>query len=43
MTLEKAGQQQHEFLLRHMQGEWGNVPAEDSLKTSTASDTDSGC
>ena len=29
MALEKAGQQPHEFLLRHVHGEWGNVPAED--------------
>ena len=29
MALEKAGQQVHEFLLRHVYGESGNVPAED--------------
>jgi len=28
-ALNKAGQQVHEFLLRHVHGEWGNVPAED--------------
>ena len=28
-ALEKAGQQPHEFLLRHVHGEWGNVPDED--------------
>lgn len=28
-ALEKAGQQPHEFLSRHVHGEWGNVPDED--------------
>lgn len=28
-ALEKAGQQPHEFLARHVYGEWGNVPDED--------------
>jgi hypothetical protein len=28
-ALEKAGQQPHEFLARHVHGEWGNVPDED--------------
>jgi hypothetical protein len=28
-ALEKAGQQPHEFLALHVNGEWGNVPDED--------------
>jgi len=28
-ALQAAGQQPHEFLVRHVQGDWGNVPDED--------------
>ncbi len=35
-ALEAAGQAPHEFLLRHVTGDWGQLPAEDVVENERA-------
>jgi hypothetical protein len=35
-ALEKAGQNPMEFLSRHVTGDWGEIPEEESRKTNSA-------
>jgi hypothetical protein len=35
-VLQAAGQQPHEFLSRHLQADWGDIPAEDKQENERA-------